>query len=60
MPQGPAVKTFETFAAEPMRKPRLSHLLTLAGLLALLALAFWLYARPGLMVYLAEQLWACF
>lgn len=43
-----------------MRKPRLSHLLALAGLLALLALAFWLYARPGLMVYLAEQLWACF
>jgi hypothetical protein len=25
-----------------------------------LGLAFWLYAQPGVMVMLAEQLWSCF
>ena len=29
-------------------------------LVAALGLTFWLYAKPDLMVMLAEQLWACF
>lgn len=29
-------------------------------LAAVLGLTFWLYAKPDLMVMLAEQLWACF
>ncbi|WP_255418468.1 hypothetical protein [Limnohabitans sp. 2KL-1] len=31
----------------------------LAAVMAL-GLTFWLYARPGVIVLLAEQLWSCF
>ncbi len=27
---------------------------------AVLGLTFWLYAKPGVVIMLAEQLWSCF
>lgn len=31
-----------------------------AAAVAVLALTAWLYARPEMAIFLAEQLWACF
>ncbi len=42
----------------PAHRLRLSLGVALGG--ALLALVFWLYAEPGFVVMLADQIWACF
>ena len=34
--------------------------LALLALVAVAALAGWLYSRPDMAIFLAEQLWACF
>ena len=33
---------------------------TLLLLAAVLALTFWLYAKPDVVIMLSEQLWSCF
>lgn len=43
-----------------MNKPLLLRAGIAAAATALLAAVFMLYAHPGLMVRLAEQLWSCF
>lgn len=45
-------------ASHPRRRLRLA--LGAAMCAALLALVFWLYAEPGFVVMLADQIWACF
>jgi hypothetical protein len=40
--------------------PRARNVLGWAAALAVLAAVFALYTRPGVMVMLADQLWACF
>ncbi|SFE91773.1 hypothetical protein [Paracidovorax wautersii] len=43
---------------QPHNRLRLALGVALSG--ALLALVFWLYAEPGFVVMLADQIWACF
>ena len=42
------------------RMPRLGQALIWAAVAAVLAAVFMAYARPQLVIELAEQLWACF
>lgn len=39
-----------------MNRPQTGYLLAAAAL----GLTFWLYAQPGTVILLAEQLWSCF
>jgi hypothetical protein len=40
--------------------PRIAKVLAIALATTLLAVVFGLYARPDIMVQLANQMWACF
>ncbi len=47
-------------ASRPRHRLRLALGAAVCAALLVLALVFWLYAEPGFVVMLADQIWACF